>query len=93
MIPLSQLRVEIDRLDGAIHALLVERGEVVGQVIEAKRAAGDTGSAFRPDREAELMRKIVLKAPGRWPLDAPENIWRAVRACMAIARMLSSVRR
>lgn len=78
--PLSQLRTEIDRIDAAIHAALVMRGEIVGRVIEAKRAAGDTGSAFRPDREAELMRKIVLKAPGRWPVDAPENIWRVIVA-------------
>lgn len=78
--PLAHLRVEIDRIDAGIHALLVERGDVVGRVIEAKRAAGDTGSAFRPDREAELMRKIVLKAPGRWPVDAPENIWRVIVA-------------
>lgn len=91
MIPLSQLRVEIDRLDGAIHALLVERGEVVGQVIEAKHAAGDTGSAFRPDREAELMRKIVLKAPGRWPVDAPENIWRVIVATSTFTQVPYSV--
>jgi chorismate mutase len=78
--PLSNLRVEIDRVDAAIHAALVERGEIVGRVIEAKRAAGDTGSAFRPDREAELMRRIVLKNPGRWPVDAPENIWRVIVA-------------
>lgn len=80
--PLSllQLRDEIDRVDAIIHAALVERGDIVGRVIEAKRAAGDTGSAFRPDREAALMRRIVLKEPGRWPLDAPENIWRVIVA-------------
>lgn len=78
--PLSRLREEIDRIDAAIHALIVERGDIVGQVIDAKRAAGDTGSAFRPDREAELMRRIVLKEPGRWPIDAPENIWRVIVA-------------
>lgn len=78
--PLANLRQEIDRVDATIHAALVERGDIVGRVIEAKRAAGDTGSAFRPDREAELMRRIVLKAPGRWPVDAPENIWRVIVA-------------
>jgi len=78
--PLAALRIEIDRIDAALHALLVERGDVVGRVIEAKRAAGDTGSAFRPDREADLMRRLILKNPGRWPLDAPENIWRVIVA-------------
>ncbi len=78
--PLARLRQEIDRIDTAMHALLVERGEVVGEVIAAKKAAGDQGSAFRPDREAELMRSIVLRDAGRWPLDTPENIWRVLLA-------------
>ena len=78
--PLAALRVEIDRIDTEMHHLLVARGDVVGRVIEAKRAAGDTGSAFRPDREAALMRQIVLKESGRWPVDAPENIWRVIVA-------------
>lgn len=89
--PLLHLRGEIDRIDAAIHALIVERGEVVGKVIEAKRAAGDTGSAFRPDREAELMRRIVLKAPGRWPIDAPENIWRVIVATSTYTQVPYSV--
>jgi chorismate mutase len=77
---LGALRDEIDRIDAQIHAALVARGDVVGRVIAAKTAAGDTGSAFRPDREAALMRSIVLKNPGRWPVDAPENIWRVIVA-------------
>ncbi len=89
--PLAQLRIEIDRIDASIHALLVERGDVVGRVIEAKRAAGDTGSAFRPDREADLMRKIVLKNPGRWPVDAPENIWRVLVATSTFTQVPYSV--
>lgn len=78
--PLGQLRADIDRIDAEMHRLFVERGDVVGRVIEAKRAAGDTGSAFRPDREAELMRRLILKDPGRWPVDAAENIWRVLLA-------------
>lgn len=89
--PLAVLRVEIDRIDAGIHALLVERGDVVGRVIEAKRAAGDTGSAFRPDREAALMRQIVLKSQGRWPIDAPENIWRVIVATSTYTQVPYSV--
>lgn len=75
---LAALRQKIDEVDAAIHALLVERGDVVGQVIAAKRAMGDQGSAFRPDREAQLMRRVLQRPAGRWPLDAPENIWRVI---------------
>jgi chorismate mutase len=89
--PLAQLRQDIDRIDTAIHAALVERGDVVGRVIKAKKAAGDVGSAFRPDREADLMRRIVLKAPGRWPIDAPENIWRVIVATSTYTQVPYSV--
>lgn len=89
--PLAQLRHEIDRIDSEIHALIVERGDVVGRVIEAKRAAGDVGSAFRPDREAELMRRLVMKNPGRWPIDAPENIWRVIVATSTYTQVPYSV--
>lgn len=78
--PLAGLREEIDRIDTDIHRLIVERGEVVGRVLDAKKAAGDKGSAFRPDREAELMRRLIQKPAGRWPLDTPENIWRVIVA-------------
>ncbi len=67
------------------------RGEIIGEVIAAKAAAGDKGSAFRPDREAALMRSILLKNPGRWPLDAPENIWRVIVATSTFTQVPFSV--
>ncbi|MGL5447861.1 MAG: chorismate mutase [Rhabdaerophilum sp.] len=88
---LSQLRVEIDRIDTEMHALLVARGDIVGQVIEAKKAAGDVGSAFRPDREAALMRSIIEKDCGRWPVDVPENIWRVILATSTYTQVPYSV--
>lgn len=88
---LGALREEIDRIDAKIHALIVARGDIVGQVIAAKKAAGDTGSAFRPDREADLMRRIVLKNPGRWPLDVPENVWRVIVATSTFIQVPYSV--
>ena len=89
--PLALLRDEIDRIDAEMHRLLVERGDVVGRVIEAKRAAGDTGSAFRPDREAELMRRLVLKQSGRWPIDTPENVWRVIIATSTFTQVAYAV--
>lgn len=89
--PLLALRHEIDRIDNEMHALLVARGDVVARVIEAKRAAGDVGSAFRPDREAELMRRIIGKPSGRWPVDTPENIWRIILATSTFTQVAYTV--
>ena len=55
---LADLRQEIDRIDEAMHRLLMERGEIIGQLIAVKRSQ-ETGSAFRPGREAAMMREIV----------------------------------
>ena len=74
---LAALRAEIDRIDAAMHALLMERGAVIGRLIAAKRT-GETGSAFRPDREAAMMRRLAERHAGMLPLDAPEAIWRVI---------------
>ena len=43
---LADLRREIDRIDAAMHALLIERGEIIDRLIRAKRTQ-ESGSAFR----------------------------------------------
>lgn len=76
---LSDLRREIDRIDLAMHKLLMERGEIIDRLIEAKRAqGGGCAFAFRPDREAQMMRDLVARHRGLLPLDAVEGIWRII---------------
>ena len=74
---LKGLRVEIDRLDAAMHALLIERGQIIDKLIEIKRRQGG-GSAFRPAREAAMMRALVERHTGHLPLDTVESIWRVI---------------
>ncbi len=74
---LAQVRTEIDRIDAAMHALLIERGTLIDRVIAAKARAGG-GSAFRPDREASMMRGLAERHRGRLPLDTVEGIWRTI---------------
>jgi chorismate mutase len=74
---LSELRQEIDCIDLAMHRLLMERGEIIHRLIEVKRAQG-AGCAFRPDREAQMMRALVERHRGLLPLDAVEGIWRVI---------------
>ena len=74
---LADLRREIDRIDEAMHALLIERGEIIGRLIQIKRTS-ETGSAFRPAREAAMMRRLVERHRGILPLDTAESIWRVI---------------
>jgi chorismate mutase len=74
---LADLRREIDRIDEAMHRLLMERGEIIATLIRVKKS-DETGSAFRPGREAEMMRRLAARHGGLLPLDTAEGIWRVI---------------
>ena len=74
---LTDLRQDIDRIDAAMHALLMERGEIIDRLIAAKQTQ-ETGSAFRPAREADIMRRLIERHRGNLPLDTAESIWRVI---------------
>src|SRR5919201_134496 len=76
---LAELRSEIDQIDAAMHALLMEHGEIIDRLIRAKRTQ-ESGSAFRPTSEAEMMRRLVERHRGILPLDTAESIWRVIIA-------------
>lgn len=77
---LADLRKEIDRIDETMHQLLMERGEIIDRLIAVKRSQEIGGSAFRPAREAEMMRRLVQRHQGILPLDTVESIWRVIIA-------------
>lgn len=77
---LADLRIELDRIDAAMQALLIERSRVTDRVEQVKRKAGTAGSAFRPGREAEIMRMLAERHEGSYPFDGTENIWRVIIA-------------
>jgi chorismate mutase len=75
---LGELRKEIDRIDESMHKLLMERGEIIDRLIVTKKSQETGGSAFRPAREAEMMRRLVQRHKGILPLDTVEGIWRVI---------------
>src|SRR6202042_1542566 len=74
---LADLRQNIDRIDAAMHELLLERGEIIDTLIAVKKTE-ESGSAFRPAREAEMMRRLVQRHRGKLPLDTAESISRVI---------------
>src|SRR5438093_4727200 len=74
---LADLRREIDRIDETMHGLLMERGDIIDRLISVKQTQ-ETGSAFRPQREADMMRRLVDRHKGILPLDTVESIWRVI---------------
>src|SRR5829696_10341248 len=76
---LTELRREIDRIDESMHRLLMERGDIIDRLIAVK-GTQESGSAFRPAREADMMRRLVERHKGILPLDTAESIWRVIIA-------------
>ncbi|HXW48455.1 MAG TPA: chorismate mutase [Xanthobacteraceae bacterium] len=74
---LAHLRHDIDRIDAAMHELLIERGQIIDRLIAVKKTE-ETGSAFRPAREADMMRRLVRRHHGSLPLDTVESMWRVI---------------
>jgi chorismate mutase len=74
---LAALRTEIDHIDETMHGLLMQRGEIIDRLIAVKQTQ-ESGSAFRPAREAEMMRRLVDRHRGILPLDTAEGIWRVI---------------
>jgi hypothetical protein len=55
----------------------MERGEIIDRLIAVKQTQ-ESGSAFRPAREADMMRRLVERHKGILPLDTAEGIWRVI---------------
>ena len=74
---LAELRKEIDSIDEGMHRLLLQRGDIIDRLIQVKQTQ-EVGSAFRPAREADMMRRLVERHRGILPLDTVESIWRVI---------------
>jgi len=74
---LAALRAEIDRLDEALHGLLIERSQVVARLARLRLKPG---TALRPGREAEIIRGRLARHHGPLPKTAIVRIWRELLA-------------
>ena len=77
ILTLQGLRDEIDAVDDALHDLLMRRGEVVARVA-ALRQAGKI--AFRPGREADIVRRLLGRHSGALPRAGIVRLWRELFA-------------
>jgi chorismate mutase / prephenate dehydratase len=81
---LGKLRENIDRLDGEVLQLLSERAKLAQRVGEIKH-----GNIYRPEREAQVLRRIAELNPGPLPEAAVRTIFREVMsACLALEQPL-----
>ncbi len=74
---LAAIRATIDRLDSEMHQRLIERGTAISALVRVK-GTSRSGAAFRPGREADMMRRLVARHAGALPLWTVEHIWREI---------------
>ncbi len=81
---LGRLRDGIDRIDGEVLRLLSERAQLAQRVGAIKH-----GNIYRPEREAQVLRRIAQTNPGPLPEAAVRTIFREVMsACLALEQPL-----
>lgn len=73
---LKELRRQIDRIDKKIVKLLNMRAEITLDITDLKRKLGK--SIYSPDREREILRKIVIINKGPLTNNALEAIYREI---------------
>lgn len=81
---LARLRAGIDRIDEEMLRLLSERGRLAQRVGEIKH-----GNLYRPEREAQVLRRIAALNAGPLPEAAVRTIFREIMsACLALEQPL-----
>lgn len=75
---LEALRRSLDRIDDALQDLLIERAEIIAKVAASKREGNL--AAFQPGREAEIIRRLVGRHRGDFPVATLVRMWREMLA-------------
>jgi chorismate mutase/prephenate dehydratase len=81
---LDDLRAQIDALDEQLHALLNERARLAQQAGISKHSDGHTVDFYRPEREAEVLRRALARNHGPLRNEEIARLFREIMsACLA----------
>jgi len=81
---LGEVRERIDRLDRQIQALIAERAGLAQAVRAAKGEAATPADYYRPDREAQLLRRVIERNDGPLADSVMLRLFREIMsACLA----------
>ncbi len=89
IIPLSELREQIDTIDQQILALINQRAVLAEEVAKTKIAAGEISCFYRPDREALVLRRIQALNEGPMSNETVAFFFRELMSsCLALEKPL-----
>ncbi|MBF7689192.1 MULTISPECIES: prephenate dehydratase [Acinetobacter] len=82
---LDQIRSDIDGVDQQIHALINRRASLAEAVAHAKFAEEDNPLFYRPEREAQVLRKVMERNEGPLSDATVARLFREIMsACLAL---------
>lgn len=86
---LGELRRRIDLIDAELARLIAQRAELALEVAKVKTAGGERESFYRPEREAEILRRVCAANPGPLENETLVRIFREIMsACLALEKPL-----
>src|SRR3984957_20563677 len=81
---LGALRIDIDAVDEQLHALLNQRARLAQRAGISKHEDGHTVDFYRPEREAEVLRRVLERNPGPLRNEEVVRLFREIMsACLA----------
>ena len=87
---LAALRSQIDSIDQQIQQMISARADVARQVAQAKNAKDKGASYYRPEREAQVLRRVVERNEGPLSDQILVRLFREIMsACLAQQKPLS----
>lgn len=89
VIPLAELRKQIDAIDQHILQLINQRASLAEEVAKTKIASGEESCFYRPDREAVVLQRIKDLNPGPLSDETAARFFRELMsACLALEKPL-----
>ena len=86
---LRAVRARIDALDDQILELVTERARLAQEVARVKRAAGESEDFYRPEREAEVLRRVSARNQGPLTDAQVMRLFREIMSsCLALQQPL-----
>ena len=86
---LDELRTRIDQIDSSLLELISERARMAKEVARVKSEQSDDNDFYRPEREAQILRKIIDRNLGPLSEEEMARLFREIMsACLALEKTL-----
>ena len=86
---LNELRARIDEIDSSLLELISERAHIATEIARVKSEKPDDNGFYRPEREAQVLRKIIERNPGPLSEEEMARLFREIMsACLALEQAL-----